>query len=171
MKTTHRIINKDSSQIANIHKFVNPDCYNSLSEEEKHVAHLIEKYYKYFKKKDEKYKKTVQTVKVSILLLAIISTIILGLKNVLKENCQINMGLILSTTITFLTALSSFFNFEKYWIRNIFIYTELNILRDNFICEVEAKKIDEYRLDYYRERLDFIQNKNVKYWENVIKNI
>ena len=145
--------------------------YKSLPEEGKYVAHLIDKYHKYFKKKDKKYKKIVQLVKVSILLLAMISTIILGLKDILNENCQINAGLILSATITFLTALSSFFNFEKYWMRNIAIHIELNILRDNFVYEAEAKKINEDRLKYYRERLDNIQNKNVKYWENAIKKL
>ena len=145
--------------------------YESLPEEGKYVAYLIDKYHKYFKKKDKKYKRIVQVVKVSILLLAMISTIILGLKGVLNENCQINTGLVLSATITFLTALSSFFNFEKYWMRNISIHIELNVLRDNFIYEAEAKEINEDRLKYYRDRLDNIQNKNVKYWEDTIKKI
>ncbi len=145
--------------------------YNFLSDEGKYVARLIEKYHTYFKKKDEEYKRIVQLVKVSILLLAMISTIVLGLKNVLSENCQINIGLILSASITFLTALSSFFNFEKYWMRNISIHIELNILRDNFIYEAEAKRIDENRLNYYRNKLDDIQNRNVKYWEEAIKKI
>lgn len=145
--------------------------YKSLPDEGKYVARLIDKYHEYFKRNDRKYKKIVQLVKVSILLLAMISTIILGLKNVLSENCQINTGLILSATVTFLTALSSFFNFEKYWMRNISIHIELNILRDNFVYEAEAKELDENRLKYYRERLDNIQNKNVKYWEEAIKKI
>ena len=145
--------------------------HNFLPDEGKYVARLIEKYHTYFKKKDKKYKQIVQFVKISILLLAMISTIILGLKNALSENCQINAGLVLSATITFLTALSSFFNFEKYWMRNISIHIELNILRDNFVYEAEAKKIDESRLSYYRERLDDIQNRNVKYWEEAIKKI
>lgn len=145
--------------------------YKSLSEEGKHIARLIEKYHNYFRKNDKRYKRIVQIVKMSILFLAMISTIFLGLKNVLSENCQINLGLILSAIITFLTAMSSFFNFEKYWMRNISIHIELNILRDNFVYEAEAKKIDEDRLNYYRERLDAIQNKNVKYWEETIKKI
>jgi hypothetical protein len=100
-----------------------------------------------------------------------VSTIILGLKNALSENCQINTGLVLSAIITFLAVLSSFFNFEKYWMRNISIHIELNILRDNFIYEAEAKKIDESRLIYYRDQLDNIQKNNVKYWEEAIKKL
>ena len=153
------------------HKFADSGWHDSLSKEGKFVADSIIKYHDYFKNKDKKYKLIVQTVKISILLLAMISTVILGLKNVLNENCQINMGLILSITITFLIALSSFFNFEKYWMRNISIHIKLNILQDNFAYEAEAKKIDESRLRYYRERLEDIQKENVKYWENAIKNI
>jgi hypothetical protein len=151
--------------------FKEQNWYNNLQEEGKIVANFILKSHDYFKNKDKKYKKIVQLVKVSILLLAMISTIVLGLKNVLSENCQINIGLVLSTSITFLTALSSFFNFEKYWMRNISIHIELNILRDNFIYEAEAKKIDENRLDYYRETLDNIQKKNVTYWEEALKKL
>lgn len=146
--------------------------YNAnLQEEGRYVADLIIKYHNYFKKKDKKYRKIVQIVKISILFLAMISTIILGLKNVLNENYQINTGLVLSATITFLTALSSFFNFEKYWMRNISIHIELNILRDNFIYEAEAKKVDDTKLQYYRAALDNIQNKNVTYWEEAIKKL
>jgi hypothetical protein len=145
--------------------------YNDLGRDGQYVANLIIKYHDYFKKKDKKYKMIVQIVKIAILLLAMISTIILGLKNVLNENCQINTGLVLSTAITFLTALASFFNFEKYWMRNISIHIELNILRDNFIYEAEAKKMDESRLTFYREALDNIQKKNVRYWEEAIKKL
>ena len=148
------------------------DWYKAnLQKEGKYVADLIIKYHNYFKKKDKKYKRIVQIVKIAILLLAMISTIVLGLKNVLNENCQINIGLVLSAAITFLTALSSFFNFEKYWMRNISIHIELNILRDKFIYEAEAKKIDEIRLEFYRNELESMQKNNVKYWENVLKKL
>jgi hypothetical protein len=149
----------------------NNKWYNELSPEGKYVADLISKYHDYFKIKDKKYKRIVYSVKVSILLLAMVCTIILGLKNALSENYQINTGLVLSAIITFLTALSSFFNFEKYWMRNISIHIELNILRDNFIYEAEANKIDATRLDFYRNELDNIQKNNVKYWEEAIKKL
>lgn len=100
-----------------------------------------------------------------------ITTIILGLK--LKYNCweniQINTGLVLSAIISFITAMSSFFNFEKYWMRNISIHIELNKLRDNFIYDAEANKIDEERTQFYLVKLNEVQTRNIEYWEDAIK--
>ncbi len=152
-------------------KVIKENWYNSLTQEGKYVADLICKYHDYFKAKDKKYKRIVYTIRLSVLLLAMCSTIILGLKDCICENTQINTGLVLSAVITFLAAMSSFFNFEKYWMRNISIHIELNKIRDNFIFEAEANKIDEARTAYYFQKLDEIQTKNVKYWEDAIKKI
>jgi hypothetical protein len=152
-------------------KGVDEDWYNALTAESKYVADLIIKYHNYFKAKDKKYKRIVSVVRISVLLLAMCSTIILGLKNIICENEQINIGLVLSAVITFLTAMSSFFNFEKYWMRNISIHIELNKIRDNFIFEAEANKIDEERTKFYLKKLDEIQTNNVNYWEEAIKKL
>lgn len=152
-------------------KIINEPWYNSLTDESKYVADLIIKYHDYFKAKDKKYKRIVSVVRVAVLLLAMCSTIILGMKNCICENIQINIGLLLSAVIIFLTAMSSFFNFEKYWMRNISIHIELNKIRDNFIFEAEAKKIDEARTKFYLEKLDEIQTNNVKYWEEAIRKL
>lgn len=147
------------------------EWYNLLPSEGKYVADLIVKYHNYFKSKDKKYKNIVYWIRLSMLLLSMTSTIVLGLKfrNDYWENAQVNIGLVLSAIITFVTALSSFFNFEKYWMRNISIHIELNKLRDNFIYEAEANKMDENRIQFYLNKLDEIQTKNIKYWEDAIK--
>lgn len=147
------------------------EWYNLLPSEGKYVADLIVKYHNYFKSKDKKYKNIVYWIRLSMLLLSMTSTIVLGLKfrNDYWENAQVNIGLVLSAIITFVTALSSFFNFEKYWMRNISIHIELNKLRDNFIYEAEANKMDENKIQFYLNKLDEIQTKNIKYWEDAIK--
>jgi hypothetical protein len=145
--------------------------YKDLQEEDKYVVELIIKYHDYFKKKDKKHKKTVQFLKVSIMVLAMSSTIVLGLRDVLCEIYQLNIGLILSAIITCFTAVSSFFNFERYWMRNISIHIELNILRDNFIYEAKAKKIDNSRSNYYLKKLEEIQQNNIKYWKVALKKL
>ena len=147
------------------------EWYNNLKSDGKYISDLIFKYHDNFKNKDKKYKNIVFLYKISVLILAMISTIILGLK--LTDECwgdfQINAGLVLSAIITFVTVLSSYFNFERYWMRNIAIHIELNILRDNFILDAETNQIDEEKVKFYLDKLNDIQKRNIKYWEDIIK--
>ncbi|MEX2410816.1 MAG: SLATT domain-containing protein [Candidatus Paceibacterota bacterium] len=147
------------------------EWFKNLPEEGKYVIKLIIKYHYYFSKKDKKLKYTVRALKISVLLLAMTATIILGLKNWIEKDLQINTGLIISSFITFLTAISSFLNIERYWMRNITIHIELNKLRDSFIFEATAKKIDDTRAKYYIDCLDQLQTSNIKYWRKAIKKL
>lgn len=147
------------------------EWYSDLSREGKYVADLIHKYHRYFSGQDKKYRIIVRTLKIILLVLAMISTIVLGLNTVINANFQIVAGLILSALITFITAISSYFNFEKYWMRNIAIHIQLNIIRDNFILDVEGEGIDDERITHYMDKLTCIQKENISYWEKVIKNI
>jgi hypothetical protein len=145
--------------------------YINLKNEEKYVFDLINKYHKYFSKQDKKYRKVVRMLKVILLFFAMSSTIVLGLKTVIEINVQVVIGLILSSLITFTTAISSYFNFEEYWMRNISIHIELNIIRDNFMFDAKAERLDENLIEHYRNELDDIQHKNICYWEKAIKKI
>ena len=147
------------------------EWYIDLEHEGKHICELIFKYHRYFSSKDKQYRNIVRRLKISVLLLAMMSTITLGLKKVMDVDLQVNIGLILSAVTTFITALSSYFNFEEYWMRNIAIHIELNILRDNFLFEAKAKKINKKRMRYYKRELETIQDKNIHYWESVISKI
>lgn len=147
------------------------EWYVNLSGEGKYVADLIHKYHRYFSEQDKKYRVVVRTFKVTLLVLAMISTIVLGLKTVIEVDYQVVTGLVLSALITFITAISSYFNFEEYWMRNISIHIQLNIIRDSFILEAESKKIDDKRITYYMCELTNIQKENINYWEKAIKKI
>ena len=146
-----------------------PIIEHGLNNESKYLYDLIVKYHKYFSTQDKKYRKVVRILKVIVLFFAMSSTIVLGLKTVLDVNVQLVTGLILSALITFLTAVLSYFNFEEYWMRNITIHIELNIIRDNFIFDDKAGKLDDARIEYYRNKLDDIQNNNIQYWNKAIK--
>lgn len=76
----------------------------------------------------------------------------------------------MSSLITFLTAVLSYFNFEEYWMRNIAIHIELNIIRDNFKFDVEAEKLDDAKIEHYRKILENIQLNNIRYWKKATKN-
>lgn len=140
------------------------DWEEKLSDEERYIWELIKKSHSYYSEKDKSYKRTVRCIKVSILSLGMISTIILGLKDIIDTNIQLVCGLIISSVITFVTAVGSYFNFEEYWMRNIKIHIELNIIRDNFMYDVKKGNMDRDKLDDYWIKLKAIQEKNIEYW-------
>lgn len=145
--------------------------YESLHDSGQYIADLICKYHKYFSNQDKKYRKIVRISKVVLFTLAMISTIVLGIKTTTRVDVQIVIGLVLSALITFVSALSTYFNFEEYWMKNISIHIKLNILRDEFILEAIRGEIDDTRVEYYMKELNDIQNKNICYWEKAIKSI
>lgn len=159
------------SQEKQISRWSNEDWFEGLKPEGKFLFELIVKYHFYFSQQDKKYRNIVRTFKILILLFAMASTIVLGLKTIICVDWQIVIGLVLSAFITFVTALSSYFNFEEYWMRNISIHIWLNIIRDDFIFEAQSCSVDDEALQCYRKKLDDIQKNNIKYWEKAIKNI
>ena len=145
--------------------------YKKLDKSLQQVYLQIVKAHDFYSGKDKKYRWRVRIIKASVLFISMASTIILGLKSAIDSNVQVNIGLILSSLITFLTALSSYFNLEKYWMRNITKHIELNILRDEFQFDVLSQKLDKQRIDYYTDKLKSIQEDNKKYWNDVLNNI
>lgn len=145
--------------------------YEAMTEESQYIYNLIIRYHLYFSKKDRKYRIIVQTLKVIILLCAMGSTIILGLKGIIGSTAQITSGLILSALLTFLTTISAYFNFEEYWMRNITIHIRLNVMRDNYIYDAKAGILTSEKIEEYRKELEKIQNENITYWKKAIKRI
>ena len=143
--------------------------YTALSDEAKFVFQQIKKYHEYFKKKDKHYNIIIKSLKLTILSLAMINTIILGLKGILNIEYQVIVGLISSSLITFISAVAAYFNFEEYWMRNISIHIELNILRDNFIFDTNSDKMTFEKTSDYQTRLIKIQEENIKYWKRRIQ--
>ena len=84
----------------------------------------------------------------------------------INDETRISIGLVISALITFLSAIYSYFHFEEYWMRNISIHIELNILRDEFIFDAETNKLEEKRLIYYLNKLNELQQSNINYWTN-----
>ena len=141
-----------------------------LNDREKYVYSLILKGHNYYNRQDKKYKIIVQVLKIIVLLLSLFSTIILGVKNVLNETYQVNIGLVLSAIISFTTGVSAYFNFEKYWMRNIKTHIRFNILRDSFVFEMKTtESLKDERLKYYMDELQKIQDENIVYWQKAIE--
>lgn len=144
----------------------------NLSEEGQYIFYLIHKYHQYFSKQDKKFRRIARIMRLTILFLTMANTIILGLKTVLTQELQIVLGLVISAIITFGSAVSSYFNIEEYWMRNITTHIDLNVLRDNFVFDAKSGELDDKKkLDKYRDELEEIQKRNIKYWQRALKKI
>lgn len=145
--------------------------YKNLGDEAKFVFQQIKKYHGYFAQKDRHYNWIVKILKITILLLAMINTIVLGLNGFFDVSYQVIVGLVSSALITFLSAVAAYFNFEEYWMRNISIHIELNIIRDDFIFDTNSGKMDSSKTLEYQEKLTKIQQENIRYWKKIINKI
>lgn len=144
----------------------NEQWYCNLDDQAKYVADLIHKCHRYFSNHDRKFRRIVYALKITILFLSMMSTVVLGIKVCFSDEVKISIGLVISALTTFFTAIYSYFHFEEYWMRNISIHIELNVLRDEFIFEAHANTLDEERLSYYLKKLEELQQSNIDYWAN-----
>lgn len=140
--------------------------YTNLDDKKKSLADIILKYHHYFSNRDKKFKKIVYCLKLIILFLSMANTIVLGINICINDEIKISIGLIISALLTFFTSIYSYFHFEEYWMRNISIHIELNILRDDFIFDANANKLSDDRLNYYLKKLKKLQQSNIDYWTN-----
>lgn len=141
-----------------------------LNDEEKYLYDLIMKGHAYYSGKDRFYKNVVRTVKVVVLFLSLCSTIVLGMNGLISLEMQVNAGLVLSAIISFATGFSAYFNFEKYWMRNIKCHISFNIIRDNFVYDIKkTKALSEEQLKSYLKQLNDIQDDNKIYWQKVME--
>ena len=147
----------------------NEKWYVDLEPDGQYICDIINKYHNYFSWQDRKYKIIVRTLKIFILFLAMLSTIICGVKDIIDSDLHTVIGITVTSSVTFFTAVSAYFNFEEYWIRNITIHIELNILRNSFVLDAIAGKIDNKSIETYKKHLDDIQKRNITYWEKAIK--
>lgn len=142
--------------------------YSNLSIGGKDVADRIFKYHEKFSKKDKVYRHIVRILKILILFLAMCGTIVLGLKAIVDSEIPVIIGLCVSALVTFLTAISSFFNLEVYWVRNIRKHIQVNLLRDSFVYEAKCQALTQDRIDYYHKEIKYIIEDNKVYWERNI---
>jgi len=147
------------------------EWYKILPEQGKYIADLIFEYHYNYKKKDKKFRYYVYLFKISIFFFAMCNTIILGVNFFSEKELQINIGLIVSAVITFFTTLSSFFNFEQYWMRNIVMHIEMIKIKNNFVYHAKNNEMNDKLMKNYLEKLNDIQNKDIKYWKkSMLKN-
>lgn len=138
--------------------------YAGLTEEQRELYDEIVASHDYFSKKDTQYRHRVIALKTLAFALAGVNTVILGLRN-WDVDLQANIGLVLSSLVTFVSAILAYFNLEEYWIRNVRVHIQLNILRDDYKLDAMAHRLDARRTAWYRDQMRIIQQNNIRYWD------
>ena len=123
------------------------------------------------------YLRRVAWYKYTTICLSALSTIVLGLnwKNIeLGENVityslfSKNVALIIGAIITATTALSTYWNFEKYWLTNKTIANKLGSLKDKIENADGAKNLDIILVQKMFEEYHSIKGDFYKYWEGAL---
>jgi hypothetical protein len=109
--------------------------------------------------------------KISITLLAFVSTVLLGLSVRDESYAQWsrNVAFVIGAAIAAISGIESYWNIQKYWIRNRIIETRLKELRDEFLflsSKPEGISQDELRAVF--ERYLSIERRKNEYWEEVL---
>ncbi len=108
--------------------------------------------------------KVVKKFKYPIVVLAALSTIVLGLE---LGTCMIvyqkNIALVLGAIITGLTTMMTFWNVEEYWLKSKVIELQLISLKNSFEFEKRAG-IDEDRLKEFFKQYQSIVGQQEELW-------
>ena len=128
------------------------------------IREQILKKHDYFSRRDKHYRWLVRVLKILVLTLTMVITILLGLRGVIEPEVQLNAALVLSAVTAFVSALSAYFNVEKYWVRNVRTHLVLNEMRDNFAIDEAIGSLTKDKLELYRSRLNSISQGNGQYW-------
>lgn len=123
----------------------------------------------------------VRFYKYSTLILAGVSTVILGLDFSDNENIIIfgkvnyttfakNIALIIGAIITVSTSLMTYWNIEKYWLTNKTIVNKLRALKDDIESDFVAGRLnnDEQKLQEKIDEYRKIKGDFYKYWEGAL---
>lgn len=113
--------------------------------------------------------KLVKWYKYPLVILAALSTIVLGLEfgNDLYIQWQKNIALVITATITLLTTLMTFWNIEEYWLQNKVIEQQLDMLKQKFLYE-KSKGMDEEMADKLHAELMDIIGQQHSYWKSAL---
>jgi hypothetical protein len=123
-----------------------------------------------YDRKSRKYRRWTYRYKISIMLLAGTSTILLGLnlEDRLKGYLEWsrNIALVIGALITFLSSLKNFASVEKYWVRNKLVLAKLEELNLEFQY-LQTSRISAEQLSQLFDKYQSIIKNKALYWENL----
>ncbi|WP_373976672.1 DUF4231 domain-containing protein [Chitinibacter sp. SCUT-21] len=123
----------------------------------------------YSERKSRRLKRTTYILKFSMLALAAVSTVVLGLDSAMLIPHAKNIALILGAIMTLLGGIASFLNIEEYWMRNNAIHLRLKSLRDRLVyLTADLQQIEEQALHALINDYQAITESNINYWHEAI---
>lgn len=125
-----------------------------------------------YQRESEQYKQEAFRLKIVSVFLAAVVTVLLGLKlqNTKLAEWFSNVALVLSTTITVLSAYEAFFDPRALWVRETVTFARLKDLQRDlrfWASGREPESIDAESLDRFKLRLDAILDDSLKYWMKI----
>jgi hypothetical protein len=142
------------------------------NEQLKWLQEEIDKLVNRYHRESSLYKRQAFRLKIVSVFLAAIITVLLGLKLGESQLTEVfsNIALILSATITVLSAYEAFFDPRALWVRETVTFARLKDLqRDlNFWKEgLDPETIDAEMVGKFKSRLDSILEDTLKYWMKI----
>lgn len=108
-------------------------------------------------------------LKISVFILAGSTTVVLGLETEGFEKTAKNLAIVFGALITLLSAILSYLNIERFWMRSITNHLRINKIRDEFVFYYHSDEgLSKERINRIFEELISITNLNIEYWENAI---
>ena len=144
-----------------------------LSTQADHVLKTLDRELRYHGIQAKNLRKKSDRFRITTLVLAGASTIILGLQ--LPDSCwwlstSNNIALVLGAAITAVTGLATFWNIDKYRMQNIAMYLRLKNLRQRFVYEAKrADGISPHNLQSLYNEFQSLKAEKVRYWQQAME--
>ena len=142
---------------------------DELNPQENFLYEKILYYHDKVSKRNNRMKIYSNLLKVLVFIFAGGTTVVLGIENEGTEILAKNLAIIFGAFITLLTAVLSYFNIERFWMRSVSNHLKLNKLRDCFVFQHHKDNgLSQDDLEILFNDLNNITNQNIEYWNNIM---
>ncbi len=153
----------------NIKKYDYEGLIEGLKPQERFLFEKILYYHDKVSKRNNRMKIYSNLLKILVFVLAGGTTVVLGIENEGMEVLAKNLAIVFGALITLLTAVLSYFNIERFWMRSVSNHLKLNNLRDHFVfLYYKEEGISKNDLSNLFNDLNNITNQNIEYWNDVM---
>ncbi len=143
-----------------------------MCEAVEHLASLLETAVEKHTRRKDFVRRVSWSLKISVMLLGMIATIILGLS--FKDGSDYitysrNAALICTALSTFLAGLASFSNVDHYWIKRKVIVSQLEALLEEFsFLRASAGVLSDQQVQSFFQRYQDVIQQQTEYWEGML---